>query len=170
MSRLPVSLDPFQPRALDQQWQADFGRRDLPRLSAVVPEATPVDVHVQLGLVRGLLGETRLQGRITGELGQECQRCLGLMSWTFSLEPDVVVAGPGGLPEGLGRGQDVLELDEDGLLRPAEFVEEEILLALPLSPRHRECVEQLQREFESGTGGGQGENPFAALKKLRRSP
>lgn len=170
MSRLPVSLDPFQPRALDQQWQADFGRRDLPRLAAVVPEATPVDVHVQLGLVRGLLGETRLQGRITGELGQECQRCLGSMSWTFSLEPDVVVAGPEGLPAALGEGQDVLELDEDGLLRPAEFVEEDILLALPLSPRHQECAGQPQREFEPGTGGGQGENPFAVLKKLRRSP
>ncbi|TVP83705.1 MAG: metal-binding protein [Thioalkalivibrio sp.] len=168
MSRLPVSLDPFQPRALDQQWQDDLGRRDLPRLAAAVPVEAPLEVHVRIGLVRGLLGEIRLQGVITGELGQECQRCLQPMSWTFSLAPDVVVAAPEGLPEGLGDGQDVLELEEDGLLRPAEFVEEEILLALPLSPRHRDCGAHLQREFEPGTGGGQGENPFAVLKKLRR--
>lgn len=170
MSRLPVSLDPFQPRALHQQWQGELGRKELPRLAASVPEGMPLTVHVLLGLERGLLGEIRLQGRISGELGQQCQRCLQPMTWTFSLEPDVVVAGPEGLPEALGEGQEVLELEEDGLLRPAEFVEEEILLSLPLSPRHPDCGERLEREFEPGAGGEEGENPFAVLKKLRRSP
>ncbi|MBS0003123.1 MAG: DUF177 domain-containing protein [Thioalkalivibrio sp.] len=169
MSRLPVSLDPFQPRALDQQWQGELGRKELPRLAASVPKGMPLNVHVLIGLVRGLLGEIRLQGAISGELGQQCQRCLQPMTWTFNLEPDVVVAGPEGPPGALGEGQDVLELDEDGLLRPAEFVEEEILLALPLSPRHPDCGERVQREFEPGAGSGEGENPFAVLKKLRRS-
>jgi uncharacterized protein len=169
MSRIPVSLDPFQPRALDQHWEGKFGREDLPRLSAVVPDEAPLAVHAALGLARGMLGEIRLQGAIAGELGQQCQRCLQPMTWRFSLQPDVVLVGPERLPDAPGEGQDVVELDADGLLRPAAFVEEEILLALPLSPRHDDCGEGERREFVPGESrGGQEDNPFAILKKLRK--
>ena len=169
MTRIPLSLDPFQPRARDQRWEGGFGREDLPRLARVVPEESTFRVQVAIGLERGLLGETRLQGTIAGELGQQCQRCLQPMTWRFRLQPDVVLAGPEGLPESIGEGQDVLELDADGLLRPAGFVEEEILLALPLSPRHEHCGEGARREFEPGEGpGGEEDSPFAVLKKLRK--
>jgi len=169
MSRVPVSLDPFQPRALDQHWAGEFGRKDLPRLAAVVLEEAPLEVNVAIGLSRGMLGEIRLQGTIAGELGQQCQRCLQPMTWRFSLQPDVILVGPAGLPEAIGEGQDIVELDEDGLLRPAAFVEEEILLALPLSPRHEDCAQGPRREFEPGEGRGrQEDNPFAVLKKLRK--
>jgi uncharacterized protein len=91
------------------------------------------------------------------------------MTWRFSLEPDVVLVGPEGLSETSGEGQEFVEMDGDGLLRPAEFVEEEILLALPLSPRHEDCAQGPKREFEPGEGrGSQEDNPFAVLKKLRK--
>jgi hypothetical protein len=96
MSRIPVSLDPFLPRALNQCWDGELGGDELPRLRAAALEGAPISVRIGLSIVRGALGETRLQGTITGEIGQQCQRCLQPMTWRFSLEPDVVLVDPAG--------------------------------------------------------------------------
>jgi uncharacterized protein len=167
MSRIPVSLDPFLPRALNQRWDGELGGDDLPRVRAAALEGSPIAVRIGLSLVRGALGETRLQGTITGEIGQQCQRCLQPMTWRFSLEPDVVLVDSAGRPPALGDDQEVLELGPDGL-RPAEFVEEEILLALPLAPRHEDCQARLPHEFEAGGGDRDAGNPFAVLQELRK--
>jgi len=170
MSRLPVSLDPFLPRALDQRWEGELGAAELPRLRAAAPADARISARVVLTVVRGDLGELRLRGSIAGEVGQECQRCLQPMIWPFRLEPDVVLVDPAGSPAALGDEQDVLELGPDGLLRPADFVEEEILLALPLAPRHEHCAARLPHEFEAGGGDRTADNPFAVLQELRKKP
>jgi len=167
MSRIPVSLDPFLPRALNQRWEGELGGDELPRVRAAALEGSSISVRVGLSVVRGALGEIRLQGTITGGIGQQCQRCLQPMMWRFSLEPDVVLVDPAGPPPALGDAQEVLELGPDGL-RPAEFVEEEILLALPLAPRHEDCQARLPHEFEAGGGDRDAENPFAVLQELRK--
>lgn len=167
MSRIPVSLDPFLPRALNQRWEGALGADELPRVRAAALEGGPLLVRLTLRIVRGTLGETRIQGTIDGEIGQQCQRCLQPMLWQCSLRPDVVVVAPGGTPPEVGDDQDVLELGADGQLRPAEFVEDEILLALPLAPRHEACDAGLPREFEAGTADRAVDSPFAVLGKLK---
>ena len=167
MSRIPVTLDPFLPRALNQRWDGELGGDELPRVRAAALEESPLLVRVWLTVVRGALGEIRIQGALTGEMGLQCQRCLQPMTWRFSLEPDVVLVDPSGPLPALGDAQEVLELGPDGLLRPAEFVEEEILLALPLAARHEDCRARLPHEFEAGGGDRDAENPFAVLQELR---
>lgn len=169
MSRIPVSLDPFQPRSLNQQWEGDYDRSDLPRVASVAPNDAPLAVHVSFGLARGQLGEVRLQGWIAGALELCCQRCLQPMTWRFRLQSDAVLLGPEGSPGALGEDRDVVEIGADGLFRPAEFVEEEILLALPLSPRHDDCDQERRREFEPGAvSHGSADSPFAVLGDLRK--
>nr|WP_296747887.1 YceD family protein [Thioalkalivibrio sp.] len=168
MSRIPVSLDPFVPRALRQRWEGELGGDELPRVRAAALEGSPISVRVGLSVVQGALGEIRFQGTITGAISQQCQRCLQPMTWRFRLEPDVVLVDPAGPPPALGDDQEMLELGPEGL-RPAEFVEEEILLALPLSPRHQECQARLPHEFEAGSGDRDAENPFAVLQELRKN-
>jgi uncharacterized protein len=170
MSRLPVSLDPFLPRAVNQRWEGELGATELTRLCASAPAAAPVSARVALTIVRGQLGEIRLQGTIEGEVGQECQRCLQPMIWSFRLDPDVILVDPAGAPAALGDDQDVLELGPDGLLQLADFVEEEILLALPLAPRHEHCAARLPHEFGAGGGDRTADNPFAVLQELRKKP
>lgn len=169
MSRIPVTLDPFLPRALNQRWDGDLGGDELPRVRAAAREGSPISVQVGLIVVRGALGEIRLQGALTGEIELQCQRCLQPMTWRFSLKPDVVLVDPAGPSPALGDDQEVLELGPEGLLRPAEFVEEEILLALPLAPRHEDCEARLPHEFEAGGGDRDAENPFAVLMELRKN-
>ncbi len=108
----------------------------------------------------------RLSGTITGELWLTCQRCLQPMAWAFRLQPDAVLQSSEGMPAGVGEDDDRVELEADGLLRPAVWVEEEILLAWPLVPRHEDCEPAAGPEFEAGE---RGDNPFAVLEQLKKS-
>lgn len=66
------------------------------------------------------------------------------------------------------------ETDDDVLaLAPAldltALIEDELLLALPLVPRHEVCPEPLPRAFvDDDFAGPAGDNPFAALAVLKR--
>jgi len=167
MSRIPVSLDPFLPRALDRRWTGEYSGDDLPRLRDASPEGAAISVRVTFSVVRGPLGEIRWQAEIEGETDQVCQRCLQPMRWRFRLQPDIALVRPDGRPLALGEDAERLELDADGLLWPAAVVEDEILLALPLAPRHEQCGGGGHREFEPGEGDREAENPFAVLGQLR---
>ena len=167
MSRIPVSLDPFLPRALERRWEGEYSGEDLPRFREASPEGARISVRVAFTVVRGPLGEIRWQAEIDGETDQVCQRCLQPMRWHFQLRPDVALIRPGDRPSALGEDAERLELGADGLLWPAAVVEDEILLALPLAPRHEQCGADWDREFEPGEGDREAENPFAVLGQLR---
>jgi uncharacterized protein len=168
MTRLPRSLDPFQMRALQQDWEDVLRPDDLPRLAQIAVQADSIAATVRLGLYRGSLNEVRLRGRIAGSVDLVCQRCLEKMPWTFELVPDVVVVASGMRTEAFGEGTELLELEEDGLLFPLQWIEEEILLALPLAPRHEECAYLREpREFVDGAGADEAGGPFAILEALR---
>lgn len=167
MSRLPVSLDPWQPRARGLEFEGHLGPEDLPRLRADALPGYPLRVHAQFFLERGSLDEMRLRGTITGELWQTCQRCLQPMAWEFRLEADAVLLDPEDTPAGLSEDDDCIELEADGRLRPAAWVEEEILLAWPLVPRHTHCQPAAHAEFEPGE---RPDNPFGVLEQLRKGP
>ncbi|WP_026278827.1 MULTISPECIES: DUF177 domain-containing protein [unclassified Thioalkalivibrio] len=166
MSRIPVSLDPWQPRARHQEFEGDLSAEDLPRLRDEALAEHPLRVHVRFGLERGALDEVRLAGVITGELWQTCQRCLQPMAWEFRLETDAVILPAGGSVEGLGADEDILELEDDGRLHPAVWAEDEVLLAWPLVPRHVDCEPAVEPEFVPGQ---REDNPFAVLEQLKGS-
>jgi hypothetical protein len=68
------------------------------------------------------------------------------------------------------------ESEDDVLaLTPAldlrQLIEDELLLALPIVPRHDHCPEPLPRAFADPQGAASpAENPFAALAALKRDP
>jgi uncharacterized protein len=101
-------------------------------------------------------------------VGLECQRCLQRMVVPLSIDRCVFFV-PG---EDAAASLDA-ESDEDVLaLEPAvdlkELVEDELLLALPLVPRHEVCPEPLP--FDPGPETPAAEHPFAALAALKRGP
>lgn len=167
MSRLPVSLDPFVPSALNRRWEGGYDGGDLPRIRAATPQGAPISVRVALEIVLGILGEVRLRAEIDGDLGMVCQRCLRPMSWRIRLRPDLVLVRPGSAVTGLDASDELLEVGDDGLLRLAEWVEEEILLDLPLAPRHEDCAAGWGREFEPEKGDAGGGTAFSVLETLR---
>lgn len=122
---------------------------------------------------RGGAPQAWLHLQATTSLALECQRCLAPVesavdverSFRFTedeqsaaaLDPDVE--------------EDVLALSRD--LDLLELIEEEVLLSLPLVPRHDRCPAPLPLADAAGAApepGDERPNPFAALAALRPDP
>ena len=107
-----------------------------------------------------------LKLEVSGELHLQCQRCLGVLSLPLRLSNVVLLADAA---EVAGGGYDAEEaewIEASKALDVTEFIEEEILLSLPYSPRHAEGL------CPSGPGAqateGAGDAAFAKLAALKR--
>ena len=108
-----------------------------------------------------------LQVIIKGEINLLCQRCLGEFTYSLNLKSDLLL---------VDNEKELLYLDEDesieGILATSdieiiELIEDEIILSLPISPRHKEndCSEEnLINSYKL-----EKKHPFAALLKLKKS-
>jgi uncharacterized protein len=107
-------------------------------------------------------GKSRLRLYIKGGLQLSCQRCLEPFSFDLNIASSfVVVSDEGAIPL---IEEDSLDDDEDYLvadarMRVVDLVEDEILLALPLAPKHdpKFCAGAELDELKKP-------NPFAVLK------
>lgn len=63
---------------------------------------------------------------------------------------------------------EVLQLSDDGMLRPAELVEDELILAVPLVPT-MPGSESVQRDWPVQREEEARANPFAALASLKKT-
>lgn len=109
--------------------------------------------------------EPRLRLRVDGALDLLCQRCLGGLPWVLSVDRVLhpVRAGQPIPEEELEDDQvDAIELEAE--LDVLALIEDEVLLAMPIAPRHEICTAPLP------SGAASKESPFAALASLRGSP
>lgn len=110
----------------------------------------------------GRRGEPLLSLTVEGTLPLACQRCLEAVPFALDVASLLEV-----VPEGVDLSQDELEDDTRDFLpvarelEVAELVEDEILLALPVAPRHERC--NLPGTAESG----ERITPFADLAGLK---
>ena len=117
------------------------------------------------------LGNSRLDVSVEGRCRLRCQRCLSGMDYPVRLETRLLLrdqAGLDALDDGVAGGE---EEEFDSILADAhmdvlDLLEEEILLSLPIAPKHE----------AGGCQAADGENthqeeahPFAVLAKLKRS-
>ena len=108
----------------------------------------------------------QLEVRVSGPLHLQCQRCLGLLDYAVDIEATLLVV-PRGAPLGDEiddpEGPDVIEGDPE--LEVAALIEDEVLLSLPLAPRHPEgfCASRLPQIQPA-----EGSKVFAELAALKR--
>jgi uncharacterized protein len=112
-----------------------------------------------------------LQLSVTGSLVMKCQRCLEQVTIPCVIDARLWLVPPGAVSAGDEADLVEGELDEFDAI-PAtrdmsvrELFEDEILLALPLVPRHGEC--SLPVDTADGAAG-QDRSPFAALAGLKK--
>lgn len=135
----------------------------LPRLaSAVVSAVGKVDVSAG-----GFVAEDKrsyVQIEMSGAVWLVCQRCLEPVEHLirhvalFQLWPQDLALPDDELAED---GYDALSAGNE--LDLVQLVEDELLLGLPISPRHANCVTPRLAE------GASKDLPFDALKKLKRA-
>jgi len=106
----------------------------------------------------------RLSVTVEGEINLRCQRCLGSLVYPVAVESSLLVL--------TGKaGGETAEMDDlDGI--PADphtevraLIEDEVLLAIPIAPRHPEG----QCSAAVKTTKNRAASPFAALAKLKQN-
>lgn len=122
--------------------------------------------------VAGGAPEIWLDLQVQTELGMQCQRCLDPMRQTLAFERSFRFVRDEATAEQLDE-----ELEEDVLVWRKDFdlqalVEDELLMELPVAPRHEVCPStppmQVQtHDFDAGEQ--EKPNPFAALKALKKN-
>ena len=122
--------------------------------------------------VRGGLdsrGDPLLDVSIAGQCQLRCQRCLNAMNYPVRLDVRLMLRDQASLDALDSGGEDEEEWDSilaDAHLDVLHLLEEEILLSLPIAPRHELDVCQVAGD---GNQHEDEKNPFAALAKLKRS-
>lgn len=117
---------------------------------------------------RGGQSQTWLHLHAEGRLMMVCQRCLGPVEAVLDADRSFLfVAGEDAAAALDAESEDdVLALTRSLDLR--ELVEDELLLALPLVPRHEQCPEPLEVPPDTDAPAEEKENPFAVLAALKR--
>lgn len=124
----------------------------------------------------GLPDETWLQLAGSAQLGVTCQRCLEqvVLPLVVNQAYRFVTGERAAQEEDDASEEDVLALTEH--LDVFELLEDELLMALPFSPRHGVCPQTLPGQSLAGADGllakaesalGKQPHPFAALQVLK---
>lgn len=127
-----------------RQAQLDFcfPVASLPRLASLaaavdVPAtAPPAELHAALAFQPGAEGYPQLHLIVGGSVVVACQRCLQALVWPVDIDLYLTMVRTDSEAGALADPFDTL-LVNDGLV-PDEVVEDEVLAALPLAPRHAE--------------------------------
>lgn len=133
---------------------------DLPRLQDML-RGNAGEVSYSVEGTRDSLGRPALEVAVSGSLALTCQRCLEGLEHRFDSRSLLLLA----------RSESELEEDSDDAEAPdrilaarempvRELVEDEVLLLVPLAPRHERCG---QRPDEAAAVR---ESPFAGLRGL----
>jgi uncharacterized protein len=169
----PRRLDVAALAADGGQLEGCWPLTELPRVWDLVPEeARNEEADVRWSAEgerrRPLSVEPQTWLRLTAHatVWLECQRCLQPVAVPLSLEPSFrFVPGEDAAARLDAESEDdVLELTPTLDLR--ELIEDELLLALPIVPRHETCVDALPMQHDADDDEP-ALSPFAALEALK---
>lgn len=132
----------------------------LPRLADVLADDTGV-LTCRLSGGRNEEGKLFLLLEVQGELRLKCQRCLDSLALPLDIKSRILLVPPGAPWPDEGLADDAADAIEALAEQPvASLIEEEVLLALPVAPRHESCVLPGGSDSDSLAA-----SPFAALTR-----
>jgi len=163
---IPEHIDPFRYAEQRLSLEGLLKIADMQRLNAnVIANDDTVSAHLQFGIDEQDV--TFLTGHLETKLTLQCQRCMEL--FIYEIISDFAL----GVVNTLDEANALPELYEpalakEGNLALRELIEDEIILNLPIIPRHEpeECKVKLPLA-DSGWEQGKGESPFRVLQSLK---
>jgi DUF177 domain-containing protein len=113
----------------------------------------------------------RLHLTIAGELRLQCQRCLEGLNYPLQLENTLLLISHGEqADEMLDDPESPDAIEASAQLDVTELIEDEVLLSLPLSPRHAEGACLSRTRQEDGADAPSAFSQLAALKRASDKP
>ena len=108
--------------------------------------------------------------RVDAELPLLCQRSLERFLFPVAIEQRLGLIRDEADEAALPPGYEALLMPEDGMLKPVELVEDELILAIPVIPV-KPGTEAMEADWpasaDEDVDAGAGSNPFAALAALK---
>jgi len=160
--------------ALAGEWpQRDFTRLTdslMPTPGDTLPPPVAWSAAGEARPVSGAAPECWLRLEAHSTVTLQCQRCLQPMAEAVAIDRDFRFVHDEDEAARLDEESedDVLVASRSFDLR--ELVEDELILALPLVPRHASCPQPLPMSAADEEVDDEAPNPFAALAALRRPP
>jgi uncharacterized protein len=164
-SQLPEQLDAWRMVAARRSFEGTLPLSAMPRLRDSLVD-TEGKAHVSVEFDTDALRVPYVELRIEAKLPLECQRSLQRFVYPVRIVQRLGLirdeAGEDALPE----GYEALLIGDDGLLRPADLVEDELILAIPVVPV-APGTDTVERDWAAPEEETQRANPFAALSQLK---
>lgn len=140
--------------------EGEIEAKSLDRLSGSLSEGSSLRFHAT-GCVED--GRPFLSVSVVGHLSVVCQRCLVEMPWPIDLERRFKLVRPGeSWPDEEMVDDEVDAIEAEKALDLLKLMEDELLLALPLAPRHEQC------DLPAAGTDNADRSPFAVLAALKR--
>ena len=160
-------IDAFEFCRLKERREGEIPVADLPRLAKEsVDKAGVVRWSLQGGSDRS--GYPQLDLAVSGAVSLICQRCLTPFSFEFDSSATLVLAKDEASADEIDTqlaDESVEVVVGSHSFDVMQVVEDEALLAIPLSPKHDVCPGVVVQE---AAPEGEKESPFAVLKKLKQ--
>jgi uncharacterized protein len=163
--QLPVQIDPIRLADEGTRLNGILPGSNLSRLRELsLPGSRPAAVTVDLQFERTAQGMRLMHGTIRTQVELACGRCLQPVTIEIVVQPLFVLLQPGELESG-----DAETLVVESPVPLIELAEDELLLAMPMSPGHADdkCGYSFPGAVVSQPVTETRVNPFAELRGLK---
>ncbi len=172
--RLPLEVDPFRLATKEEALKGAIPLKQMKRLleSLCSDEGEVlIDVVFSLDINRVVL----LSGNIQADIKLICQRCMEEMTLPLNLDFQIALARSEAEMERLSDEYETALIEETPIML-SDLIEDEIILAVPVIPKHRDktCSSDEvinswseQQEEEINTEDVKRDNPFDVLASLK---
>jgi uncharacterized protein len=165
-SRVPELLDVWRMVAARREFEGRVPLAAMTRLRDSLVDAEG-EVRYTLAFDTDALRVPYVELRVEVELPLECQRSLRRFLFPVRLVQRLGLIRDEADEAALPPDYEALLVADDGMLRPVELVEDELILALPVVPVSPEA-EAVERDFAPTAEETAQANPFAALSGWKK--
>ncbi|TKB45904.1 23S rRNA accumulation protein YceD [Thalassotalea mangrovi] len=166
--KLPITIDPYKSAQRRLVCEGYFELSGLDRLQAVT-QGHGEQVNVKITFDVDEQGLIVLSGTAQASVSLTCQRCNEEFSQDLNVEFCYSPVKHEDAAARLPSYYDAVELDENGEVNLRELVEDELILAIPLIPKHEleDCPADADSTWGKLPDTLEKPNPFDVLKQLK---
>ena len=132
--RLPVKIDHRKLARQGQTLKCSLPKQHFVRFSEILAEDDG-DIKVELVFSKGKQDRTQIHGSLSSIIKLVCQNCLKPFSFILECPIDLEIVANESEVAGVGEGIDLI-VAEDSEIKLAEILEDELLMSVPMIPRH----------------------------------
>ena len=164
--QVPETLDAWRMVATRRQFEGSLPLSAMPRLGGSLADSEG-ECRFALEFGQDALQVPYVELSIEAGLPLVCQRSLERFVFPVKTVQRLGLIRDEADEAALPPGYEALLVPEDGLLRPADLVEDELVLAVPVVPLAPDAA-PVDRTWSAGEEEMQAASPFAALASLKK--